>query len=146
MGRSSYVEETQIVAQALPEVPRFERVANVLGLSGFAVVLAIGFALWLAKFQVDGSIVQAAFSVVAVGAIVTFVRIRPASSLTPTERMIRSKRWAFLLLGLLTGCAVLGSIATAFSLHTTQDWLMLLFIMSSPIGMFFLINTHFGMG
>lgn len=146
MSPSTFREETQVVAQAEPEVPRFERVAILLGLSSCLVVLSIGFVLYLLKFQVDGRIVTAALWSVGLGSLVTFFRMRPASSLTPTERMVRGRRQVFVLLGLLTGAAVLGSIATAAELDTAQDWAMLAFIASSPISVFFLVNTRFSIG
>ena len=139
-----FVHESPAVAQSEPEVPRFERVAALLAVTSFLTVLAIGLALYLVKFQVDGRIVTASLWAVAVGAVVVFFRIRPVSALTPTERMIRSKRQVSLLLGLLTGAALLGSIATAAELDTAQDWAMLAFIASSPIGVYFLVNVNFG--
>lgn len=132
--------------QAEPEVPRFERVAVLLGLASCAVVLLVGFVLYLAEFQVDYRIVNASLAGIAIFAVATFFRIRPASRLTPTERMVRSKRQIFALLGLMTGAAILGSIATAAELDTVEDWAMLAFIASSPIGLFFLVNVRFGMG
>lgn len=146
MSPSSFVEETQVVAQAMPEVPRLERVAILLGLSSFLVVLAIGLALYLAKFQVDRQIVNAALWTIGIVGIITFFRTRPASKLTPTERMVRSNRHIFLLLGFLTGVAVLGSIVTASELNTARDWMRLAMAATSPIAIGFFVKTRFTMG
>lgn len=146
MAPSSFIEETQIVAQSEPEVPRLERVAILMGLTAFLLVLAVGLALYLAKFKVDASIVKTALGLLAVGSVAVFFRMTPASRLTPVERMVRGRRQVFVLLGLLTGAAVLGSIATAAELDTARDWAMLAFIASSPIGIGLLVRTRFSIG
>lgn len=144
MSHPSSFEDTQVVAQHEPEVPRYERVAVLLGIASCLIVLACGLALYLAKFQVSGQVINAALAVVVISAIVAFVRIRPAAKLTPTERAIRSKRTAFTLLGVLVGAAVLGAIAAAAELDTLGDWLMFLFIASAPVGVITLMHTGFG--
>lgn len=146
MSPSSFVEETQVVAQAEPKVPPFERVAILLGLSSLLAVLGTGLALYLAKFQVDRQIVTAVLWAVVIIGIVTFFRTRPASKLTPTERMVRSNRHIFFLLGLLTGVAVLGCIVTASQLNTGRDWMRLAMAATSPIAIGFFVKTRFTMG
>lgn len=136
--------DTDVVAQAQPDVPRFERVAVLLAVGSCLIVLAIGLALYLAKFQVDGDAVSAALAVVAVVGLGSFFRSTPAAKLTPTERMIRSKRAVFALIGVLSGAAVLGAIAAAAELDTLGDWLMFAFIASAPLGVIRLMHTGFG--
>lgn len=146
MASSSFVEHTQVVAQAEPDVPRFERVAVLAGVATFLIVLATGFVLYLVEFQVDRTLVNAAILAIVVGSALVFFRSRPASKLTPTERMVRSKRVVAGLVGLLAGASVLGSIVTATQLHTTQDWIRLAFTATSPLGFYLIINTRFTIG
>lgn len=143
VSRPAHIEETDVVAQARPDVPRLERVAILLGLGCLSAVLAVGLALYLAKFQVDHRVVNWSLAGLALAAGFTFARSRPSSALTPRERMVRENRRVFTLLGLLTGIAILGSIATAAELDTAQDWAMLAFIASSPISVGLLIHTRF---
>lgn len=125
--------------------PRFERVAVLIGITTCLLSFAVGLALYLVEFRVDLRIVNAALGGVVIAAAITFYGARPPASLTPTERMIRSRRIEFGVMGLTIGAAILGSIAAAAELDTARDWFMLAVIASSPIGVHFLVNTRFGM-
>ncbi len=146
VGQAPLTIETSVVAQSEPEVPRFERVAVLIGLGFFLLVLGIGFALYLVEFQVDGTLVKTVIYGTAAALFIAFLRSRPSSKLTPTERMIREKRRVSALIGLLGATSVLGSIVVAYQLHTWQDWVRLGLTASSPIGFFFLIRTRFSIG
>lgn len=143
---SSPSTPVSVVAQAEPAVPRFERVAMMLGIGVFVLGLLIGLVLYLVEFTVNHTVVRVVCYGTLAALAIMFVRSRPAGKLTPIERMTREKRLVSVLIGALGAAAVLGSIVTATQLHTWQDWVRLASTALSPIGFFLLIRTRFGMG
>lgn len=127
------------------EAPRDPR-AVIIGVVAFLAVMAVGAALYLAKFQVEAWIQQASIYALLIAFAITFRFTVPSSRLTPTQLRVREGRRAAALVGSLGAAASLGLAAAAAELKSGDDWLFLGFLVLNSLGIGAMINTRFDMG
>lgn len=140
------VEVTQIVARNELRTSPFEPVAVCIGIATFVTIVLSVLLIGSEQVQVDRTVSRAMGYGVVV-ALVIWARVAtPTARLTPLQRAIRTRRRIAALLGLLAAISVLGSIVVAYSLHTWWNWLLLVVVAISPIGLGLLINVRFSMG